>query len=242
MLYLSTYSCLIQRSIDLAWSLSSGRKPFFVKPIVSWDSIISAPYSPLPPGLFQPSPDWDFRLVNVFRDFQYLSLKINRNRLKHVRYNPAFFQGDLTSVQSRLMHLGDLLKNPVEQLVRLTILAFMTTTFKLPGREIPYNWVVEQLSNNYKKVVGGSVRRDISLLLWVLVTAAFTLTGAQEKWVRDAWAKVDPRLDWAAVKNHLMRVMWIEIIHDGPGKMAYQQLEESRLLNRSKVNRSSATQ
>lgn len=119
------------------------------------------------------------------------------------------------------MHLDDLLKNPVEQLVRLTMLAFMTTTFKLPGRKVPYNWVVEQLGNSHKKVLGGSLSRDISLLLWVLVTAAFTLTGTHEQWVRDAWAEADLGLDWVAVKNHLMRVMWIEIIHDRLGQMVY---------------------
>ncbi|KAF2183292.1 hypothetical protein K469DRAFT_635233 [Zopfia rhizophila CBS 207.26] len=216
--------------IDLAWSLSSGKKPFFLHPTVSWDSIISAPYSPLPPGLYRPSPDWDLRLVNVFRDFQYLLLRINRNALKHARYNAACFQGVLTSLQSRLMHLGDLLDNPVEKLVRLTMLTFLTTTFKVPGRKIPYGWVVEQLGDAYTKVAGGPFKQDRSLRLWVLVTAAFTVTGAQEDWVREAWGKTDSGLDWAVVKNHLMRVMWIEIIHDRPGEMAFQQLEELRLL------------
>ena len=54
-------------------------------------AIISAPYSPLSPGLYQPVPDWYLGLVNVFRDFQYLLLTINLNVLKNIRYSIACF-------------------------------------------------------------------------------------------------------------------------------------------------------
>jgi hypothetical protein len=38
---------------------------------------------------------------------------------------------------------------------------------------------------------------------------------------------VGAELTWADVKAHVMRVMWIEIVHDEPGEMAYQQLQMS---------------
>lgn len=125
------------------------------------------------------------------------------------------------------MNLGDLLTSPVERLVRLTMLAFMTTMFKIPGRKIPYNWVAKQLVEIYNQVVESSFELDTTLMLWVLVTVAFTVAGVQDRWIKDAWATTSPGSDWAGVKDHLMRVMWIEIIHDRPGKLVYQQLEES---------------
>lgn len=128
------------------------------------------------------------------------------------------------------MHLNDLLEDPIQELVRLTTLAFLTTTFKVPGRRIPYGWVVKQLGDTYAKVAGSPFEEDKSLHLWVLMTAAFTVTGAQEDWVREAWRKVDSGLGWAAVKNHLMRVMWIEMIHDKPGEMVFHELEGLRIL------------
>lgn len=149
--------------------------------------------------------------------------------LKHARYDAVCFQGVLTSLQSRLMNLRDLLENPIEELIRLTMLAFLTTTLKVPGRKIPYGWVVRQLSDVYAKVAINTLERDTSLRLWVLMTAAFTVTDAQEGWVREAWEKDSSELDWEAVKNHLIRVMWIEIIHDRPGEMAFWKLEGLRL-------------
>lgn len=123
------------------------------------------------------------------------------------------------------MHLGELLEDSIQDLLRLTMLAFMTTTFKVPGRKIPYSWLVKQLRDTYAKAAGGPLERHKSLRLWVLITAAFTVTGTQEYWVREAWRGVGSGLDWAAVKTHLMRVMWIEMIHDRPGKKVFHQLE-----------------
>ena len=224
----SSCSHLTQHSIDLVWFLSSGKDPFFMQPIVTWDSIMSAPYSPLPSGLFQPSPNWDVRLVNVFRDLQHICLRINRNKLKYARNNPSLFQGGLTSVQSRLIYLGRFLKDPIEKLVHLAMLAFMTTTFKIPGRRISYKWLLERLRETYKEVGDDLFRLDHSLVVWVLITVAFTVAGPGTYWIKQAWRGTYEELNWAAVKDQLMCVMWIEIMHDKAGKKVYHQLEESR--------------
>lgn len=175
-------------------------------------------------GIYQLPPDWDFRLANVFQDFRYLSVIINRNVVDNTRYNAVSFQSFLTSLQSRLMHLSGLLNDSLEESVRLTLLAFLTTTFKVPGRKIPYGWVVEQLGEAYSKVQGGLYEQNRSLCLWILITAAFTVAGAQQDWIRKAWEIADSRLDWPSVKQHLVRVIWIDIIHDRPGERTFEQL------------------
>jgi hypothetical protein len=192
--------------------------------------MIPPPYLPLPQDLYQTSYDWDWRLANVFQDFQYLSLRINRNALKRARHDPACFQNVLTSLQSRLVHLGNILQSPIEQLVRLTMLAMLTTTFKTPGRALPYGWVIEQLRSLYTKVVtSNSFEHDTSLRLWVLITLTFTITGTQRDWIKAAWRETEAGLTWEIVKTHLLRVMWIEIIHDKPGQSVFRELEELRL-------------
>ncbi|KAK3197635.1 hypothetical protein GRF29_216g799822 [Pseudopithomyces chartarum] len=218
--------------IDLAYSLSAGKQPFFMHPSVQWDCTIMAPYHPLP-DLYIPPREWDWRLVNVFQDFQYLSLRINRNALKRARHNPACFQATLTSLQSRLMHLRSQLSTPVEELVRLTMLAFLTTTFKAPGRKIPYGWVVGQLETVYRNGVGCMRQEDLSLKLWVLITAGYTVAGVDHVWLKEAWEEVSSGMvwDWGSVKAHLLRVMFIELIHDRPGEAAFDELEKRSFWN-----------
>lgn len=209
--------------IDLAWHLASGRKPYFMQPIKSWDCRIRCPYPTLPPNLYQPSAAWDFRIVNVFKDFQNLTLMINRNRLKFVLNKPEVCRADLTSLQTRLICLGDVVTQPIEELVRLAMLAMLTTTFQLPGRRIPYAWVVEQLRTMYI-TAGSEITQDKSLILWVLLTASITVARTHDTWIRDALKTSIAGLEWENVQAHVSRVMWIEIVHNKPGQKAYDRL------------------
>ena len=215
--------------IDLAWSLSSGRKPHFAQPVKSWGYTRPVPKIPLPSNLYQAAPDWDYRVVNVFNKFQDLSLMVNRNRLKFVLHDPSIFQNDLTVLQSRLVALADIVTRPIEQLVRLVMLATMTTLFSIPGRRVPYGWIIEQLRKTFIKA-GDEIMWDKSLLLWVLIMSSFTVANTQHSWIQDAWATVGAGLEWVDVKAHLSRVIWFEVVHDEPGEMAYQRLKMSQLL------------
>jgi hypothetical protein len=157
-----------------------------------------------------------------------MCLRINRNQLKYARHNPSAFQGGLSSIQSRLSYLGKFLQDPLERLIHLTMLAFMTTTFKIPGRKVRYKWLLQQLQDTYKEVGSSLYSLDESVVLWVLVTTAFTVAGAQTRWIQEAWEGTYVEPNWTTVKNHLMRVIWIEIMHDQAGELVYHQLEESR--------------
>jgi hypothetical protein len=179
-------------------------------------------------GLYQPPLHWDYRLANIFQDFQYLSLRINRVALKRATHNPACFQAILTSLQSRLVQVGDYVQTPVEELVRLTMLAFLTTTFKTPGRRLPYGWVMRRLSEVYKTVADDPCGLDMALRLWVLMTNAFTVIGTQQEWVREAWRETELGMTWDYVKSQLLGVMWIELIHNKPGEEAFYELEVLR--------------
>ena len=154
---------------------------------------------------------------------------INRNKLRFVLHDPSIFQDDLTVLQSRLVALADIVTRPIEQLVRLVMLATMTTLFAIPGRRVPYGWVVEQLRNTFIEAID-EILWDKSLLLWVLIMSSFTVANTHHSWIRDAWATVGAGLEWVDVKTHLSRVIWIEIVHDGPGKLAYEELKMSQLL------------
>lgn len=213
--------------IDLAWSLASGRKPYFMQPVKSWDCRIRCPYPTPPPNLYQPSAAWDYRILNVFKDFQNLTLMINRNRLKFVINNPEVCRPDLTSLQTRLICLADVVTQPIEELVRLAMLAMLTTTFQLPGRRIPYAWVVEQL-RTMCITAGSEIRQDKSLLLWVLLTASITVARTHDTWIRDALKTAVAGLEWKDVQAHVSRVMWIGLVHDKPGQKAYERLSQAK--------------
>lgn len=190
---------------------------------------MSAPYNQLPESLFVPPKDWDFRLLNLFRDFQFLSLRVNQNSLRYARTRPALFQEVLASFQSRLLNLRDMLTRPLEELIRLSLLAFMTTTFRVPGRQIPYKWAQKRLHNAYLQVCKDDLESESSLHLWILMTAALTVTGSDAKWVRMEWKSAADGLNWTNLRSKLISVIWMEIMHENAGKKIFQNLSGTTL-------------
>jgi hypothetical protein len=171
----------------------------------------------------------------VFRDFQRVANGINFNVRSHARQNAKCFQGILSSLQTRLMHLEHSLPQPIEQLVRLSLLALLTTTFKVPGRKIPYFWLAQRLETAFAEVCSGPVAVDPVLQQWVVVVAAISICESADGWPRGAWETSATERNWNAMKTSLLGVVWIECIHDQLGegifqKMSVCQVEERRLL------------
>ncbi|KAM0722725.1 hypothetical protein Q7P37_002166 [Cladosporium fusiforme] len=211
--------------IDLVWTLASGKEPFFTRVPTSWDSIFPSPRPSKAANLLSPPLYWDMRLVNAFTDLQTLSLQINQSVRAHTRYNAARFSSVLTSVQSRLTYLRGALDDPLQEVMRLAMLALMTTTFAVPGRKTPYNRVVAELPELYPKIGNRECGQRRKLLLWALIVFVSTVVSAQEQWLREAWNEVAPGLNWMGVREILAEVMWIEVAHDGIGEMAFDQLQ-----------------
>jgi hypothetical protein len=214
---------LISR-LDLAYSLSSGKKPFFQDAAQQWLPIL--PTTPNQSEGYHPPTQWDPRLRSTFLDFQALAATINRYMQSHTRYNAKCFQDVLSTLQSRLMHLKGALEDPTQELVRLSLLAFLATTFKTPGQKIPYGWIAKQLSDIYAGANISSPTLTYTLRLWVLLIAAISVTDVEQLWLQLAWQELLLARGWERIKSELMNIMWIECIHDGPGAAAYQRLAE----------------
>ena len=109
------------------------------------------------------------------------------------------------------------------------MLCFLTTTSKVAGRKLPYDWVLRQLDDAYAMAADRFEKEDICLRVWVLITIAFTVAGVEKEWFKEAWGKIQSEVDqdWASVKKYLMRVMWFEAIHDGPGEAVWRDLERT---------------
>lgn len=212
-------------SLDLAWSLSAGRKPFFLQPSLSWSPIVPAPSTPRPGTKFLP-PTWDPRLLATYQDLQHLSASINAHFSTRQRIPLAEFQHALSSIQSRLISLHGCIPDPQAELLRLALLAYLTTTFKVPGRKIPYTWIGVQIKNAYGVVGEGVVAGDEVFKMWVLMVVAVAVTDVDEAWLVRAWAErargVEER--YADVKGELGRVMWVDCMHDRLGVGALERM------------------
>jgi hypothetical protein len=145
---------------------------------ISWTPTF--PYSPCDSCI--PKPLTNSRLIAVFNDVRHLVHLINVHFSKNTKFHGEAFQASISSVQSRLLMLRDLLEggSAVDEMVCLAMLAFMTTTFQIPKRKVPYG----DLRQRLRKVVerAWAERGGIEVGLWVLVVGAISVldTGEDE--------------------------------------------------------------
>jgi hypothetical protein len=119
-----------------------------------------------------------------------------------------------------------MLDSPIQEIVRMIMLLYLTKMVKIPGRSIPYGWMGKQMRTAYEKVAEGPFEEDKTLCLWAIMVAASSISSSQTEWLRNAWSRVGTGLDWLDIRQHAVSVMWIGVLFDQPAQTAYQSLVE----------------
>lgn len=235
--------------IDLVWCLSSGKEPFFTQAPESWESITSSQSPIATPTVLRSSltTKWGRPLAAAFADLQTLSLRINTAARTGSRYDATDFCSILTSLQSRLLYLRRStrslglyrvlqfpyinpiaidIEDPFGEFMRLVMLAFLTTTFEALGNNMPSQWISVQLAEVVPKILEQRDDQDgDDFLLWGLVIAGLSVVDPGEKWFRRAWWEIAPGQGWMAVRERLMKVIWIEVAHDAIGEKMFDKVQ-----------------
>lgn len=192
-----------------------------------------------------PPTRWGAPISAAFTDLQTLSSQINLAVQAGSRYDAATFCSVLATLQSRLLFLrrgtrslglykvrqfpyidpiAIDIENPMREFMRLVMLAFLTTTFKAWGNSMPFQWIGEQLAEIVPKLPDQRNEGDDDFILWGLVIIGMSVVSPGKQWFRQAWMKIAPGGEWEVVRQRLMRVMWIEIVHDAAGEAMFRAL------------------
>lgn len=227
--------------LDLMWCLTAGGAPRFLKGPVSWDPAFTRP-SPsmdveLSLALFEASTDP--RLIIVFQDLQHLTELINVHTDSNMRLSVSEFQPVISSIQTRLLHLKDLLVDTPGEWLCLGLLAFLTTMFRVPGRQVAYEHLADRLRHACRSL-GASASASASqstsaptstnsglrlVLRWLAIVCSATVCSSRERWLRELWDSVaEPNMLWGETRTELRRVMWIWCIHDERGRRSFAAL------------------
>ena len=173
--------------------------------------------------------------MNAFEDLQSFTRDINRNVDAGSAYDVPCFQGILNSLQTRLLHLREELEDPVEELICMTMLVFLTMFFNLPGRRIPLGWVAKQVPIMYARIADREFEQDGDLWSWVVMVltvsvrnlwAEAVIKGWQD-WSHDAWRKTMLERDWEKFRCCLMRIAWVGTLLDEPAKAMFTKMHNS---------------
>jgi hypothetical protein len=229
--------------IDLACALSSGTRPFFAPNAIRWDPLFPrdevASHSST--GMLSMNGRVEEKLAFVFHDLQYLTYAINANVRKHTRWESSSFQHIVNSIQSRLLQLPSTAEQPLSECLRLGMLAFLTTTFAIPGRKIPYTFLATRLQHLFHSSRHEALDAHPTVRLWALVVSAISVLNIEQDWVLEAWRKygLASGMSWEDTRVRLSSVLWIECVHDEAGRKIFQQLSTPSQSSRPNVQRNS---
>ncbi|KAK3640527.1 hypothetical protein LTR56_011865 [Elasticomyces elasticus] len=216
----------MMNSLDLASSVDSGCFPYYSVEPDDWRSAFSGP--PLASdmtslflcvvGLV------DARLATVFHDLQRLTRLANTHVQRDSRLKGDLFQHLLGSIQRRLLWLRYPPDQGWSERLRLGMLAFLTTSFRLPGKMVSFKYLASNYRTSCQTLVAASAEVE-TLASWLILIGAMSVFEPNERWLRAKWLSFAvPGDDWEVVRRRVASVAWIDSVHDEPGMLAYEAL------------------
>ncbi|KAF4977655.1 hypothetical protein FZEAL_5845 [Fusarium zealandicum] len=216
--------------VDLGWSIKNGCRPEIWKGDVSWEPLFENVLHMSAPTLEAPSSDflattasWDYRLLNVFKDLRDFSGLANQLMTGREKLRPEHFQEMMLSIQYRLLLLDYTIDaNPLHEAIRLGLLAFEATLFiKLPGCKFKSAQFAEQIRDAIEAVpVDGETVANIKL--WLLLIGSIMVFEGSESWLVQSIQSLVGRQTWAEVRKRVKQIVWVDSVHDIPGRKAFE--------------------
>ncbi|KAM0490435.1 hypothetical protein ACHAP8_011594 [Fusarium lateritium] len=167
------------------------------------------------------------RLYAIFKDVQDLSQLLNDSHDSGYKIREMSLEGLITCIQSRLLMLESEGNDIFSELLRLSLLSFLTTIFwSFPGVKFEYPRLANQLRQAFIAFTP-STPGERYLFAWALMVGATSIfRGHDQTWLLQGrrpliWDSLGRT--WFELKDNLRQVMWINSIHDVPGIEAFNQ-------------------
>ncbi|KAH8660013.1 hypothetical protein BX600DRAFT_53059 [Xylariales sp. PMI_506] len=187
----------------------------------------------------------DPELVPVFETLQKTSLLLNYHYYSKTTIDGKNLQKYLGFVHSQLLEFDGRGWDDRSERIRLSMLMFLTTTFRLPGWRTLYNCqpLAEESMKLFMKSVNekngqagvGDKAPSIDTAassnatdIWsIIICTIFLPNAATKKSVRLRWKLANAAREgsWEEVRQCLKTVMWVDSFHDELGKRAFEVLE-----------------
>ncbi|KEY75195.1 hypothetical protein S7711_01635 [Stachybotrys chartarum IBT 7711] len=169
----------------------------------------------------------DGRLWDILRDMRsYVSFIQDGSTTKDRRPEEEFHT-TFCCLQHGLLTLNISLLDATSQSIRLALIAVLTTVFQFPGLRASFPYLTNQYQERYPVAEGdgsGNVKR---LVTWYLIVGIMAVAeaGSGEEWMFERWREDVGVVSWEEARKRCKEVLWIDALHDGVGKTAFDRLK-----------------
>ena len=164
------------------------------------------------------------RLITLLHDVQYFAHLMAQHKHTEFRLNARMFNDSLNSIQSRLFALEDEPLDVMEECLRLSLLALLSTTLQLPSRKTSASHFKLRFQRQCLQLwKSGSTMEHI--IFWILMVGLVSVFEEDELWLVNIWQNLSlSRLPWDEAKLELKNYIWVECLHDELGRKGFTAL------------------
>jgi hypothetical protein len=163
-------------------------------------------------------------LLDVFRNLQQLCTALNVEAAGGRHFPATAFQTHVSLTQSRLLRLQGCLAGSFAERLRLSLLAFLASTFQSSAADAHYPY----LAGRYREscnLLETSTQASLGLTTWFLMIGAISVFDARESWLWDRLrAEIPSVATWKEMRKALKCILWIDAVHDSAGQEVFEML------------------
>ncbi|KAK9351077.1 hypothetical protein V1523DRAFT_417882 [Lipomyces doorenjongii] len=170
----------------------------------------------------------DSNVATVFHNLQYTTILFNKHYHNQTPIDGMFIRECLGFVHSNLIELEGRLENQLSECLRLGMMAFLATTFRLPDLYEQYycKALANKLQLSYATTKASTPDLHRAIDIWLILVCLISTDNVDERYTCTSWKAIATGgLSWNETRRYLKEVMWIDAFHDDIGRRAFDALK-----------------
>lgn len=161
----------------------------------------------------------------VFKIIQNTTILVNKHYYQKTSIDGIFIRQCLGFIHSNLIETESCLTNALSECLRLGMMAFLATTFRLQGSYDQHycEGLTKKLQLSYRITKATTSDLPETIDIWLALVLLISTDDVGDLHASLTW-NATHGLSWNEIRIHLKRVMWIDSFHDDLGRRAIETL------------------
>jgi hypothetical protein len=169
----------------------------------------------------------DSRVASIFESLRSLGRATDATDSDAQILTESDLHAGIGAAQYQLFQLEDGLGDILSECLRVTMLAFLTTTLQLPKIKIRYHYAAKRL-RELCLAIESSTPQMREMMFWILMMGATAFFDPEELWLREKWQldvlPITKDLQWEQARQLLKRYIWIDHCNTIAGQYIFKVL------------------
>lgn len=147
---------------------------------------------------------------------------------KNIKLGDQILLNTMGSVMYALLRMNFSTTNPINEAIRLSMLAFCSHSFlERQGIHLPNGYLCENYRTCFEQS-NTELQGASHISLWILMTgkiSIFTSDTDDSAWIKSRLKEnisMNKNCSWSQLRRILKSYLWIDILHDTPGKTIFE--------------------